>query len=174
MCNILSVILRANFADPVDTANDIIERNITLFGWPGGVMWKQWLAQHDNPDYNKLAETMIIPDTWKEYDKMIEHGILANRTHVQMISYVSPGGISLGRHPGLSDRMTHKGAEVWYKSKERVDNFPYGGYLSRKEWRFNEVEFYSNLSAIRVIFVILTGNDGDFASLCTGTTVYSA
>ena len=78
VCNILSVILRANFADPVDTANDIIERNMTLSFPPGGEMWKQWLAQHDNPDYNKLAETMIIPDTWKEYDKMVEHGIMAN------------------------------------------------------------------------------------------------
>ena len=140
VCNILSVILRANFADPVDTAKDMIERNMTLLGWPGsGEMWKQWLAQHDNPDYNKLAETMIIADTWKEYDKMVEHGILANRTHVFMTGYVSPWEISLGRHPGLSPRMTHKGGEVWYKSKERVDSFPYAGYLSRKDWRFNEV-----------------------------------
>ena len=111
-----------------------------FFGWPGAEMWKQWLAQHHNPDYNKLAETMVIPDTWIEYDKMIEHGILANRTHVIMASYVTPWEISLGRHPGLSDRMTHKGGEVWYKSKERVDRFPYGGYLSRKDWRFNEVQ----------------------------------
>ena len=110
-----------------------------FFGWPGAEMWKQWLAQHHNPDYNKLAETMVMPDTWKEYDKMVEHGILANRTHAFMASYVSPWEISLGRHPGLSDRMTHKGGEVWYKSKERVDRFPYGGYLSRKDWRFNEV-----------------------------------
>ena len=52
MCNILPVILRANFADPVDTAKDILEKNMTLFFIPGGELWKQWLAQHDNPDYN--------------------------------------------------------------------------------------------------------------------------
>ena len=112
---------------------------MTLFNVPGGEMWKHWLADHDNPDYNKLAETMIIPDNWHEYYWMIEHGILDNRTHVFMAGFVDPWEISLGRHPGLSDRMTHKGGGVWYKSKERIDEFPYAGYLSRKEWRFNEV-----------------------------------
>ena len=69
---------------------------------------------------------------------MIEQGILVNRTHVYMSGYISAWDISLGKHPGLSQRMTHKGGEVWYRSQERVDNFPYGGYLSRKDWRFNE------------------------------------
>ena len=102
-------------------------------------MWKQWLAQHHNKEYNKLAETMIIPNSWGEYDKIVEQGIVAKRTHVYMSSYVGPWEISLGRHPALSPRMTHKGGDVWFRSQERVDKFPYGGYLSRKDWRFNEV-----------------------------------
>ena len=122
----------------MDTAQDILDRNMTLFDIPGAEMWKQWLAQHYNKEYNKLAETMVIPDTWNQYDKIVEQGILVNRTHVMMSSYVRPWEISLVRHPSLSPRMTHKGGEVWYRSKERVDNFPYAGYLSRKDWRYNE------------------------------------
>ena len=143
VCNVLSVILRANFADPVDTAQDIIDRNMTLFYNPNGAMWKQWLAQHNKTEYNKLAETMIIAKTWRQYWQMVEQGILANRTHVFMSSYVNPWAISLGKHPEYSPRMTHFGGEVWYKSEERLDVFPYGGYLSRKGWRFNEVIFTS-------------------------------
>ena len=136
---VLSCVLRNNFDDPVDRAQDIITLNMKLLGWPGAEMWKQWLAQHHNTDYNKLAETMIIPETWNAYYKMTEQGILVNRTHVFMVGYVSPWEISLGRHPELSPRMNHKGGEVWYRSQERVDNFPYAGYLSRKDWRYNEV-----------------------------------
>ena len=105
---------------------------------PGSQMWRQWLAQHHNKEYNKLAVTMAIPDTWSHFDKMVEQDILVNRTHVTMASSVDPLQISLGRHPGLSQRMYHKGKEVWYRSEERIDNFPYGGYLSRKDWRYNE------------------------------------
>ena len=130
--------MRANFDDPVDTAQDILDRNMILFDVPGAEMWKQWLAQHPNTEYNKLAETMIIAKTWDEWDKMVEHGILVNKTHVFMNSYVGPWEISLGRHPDFSPRMLHKGGEVWYRSKERVDGYSYGGYLSMKDWRFNE------------------------------------
>ena len=133
--------MRANFDDPVDTAQDIITLNMTLFYDPGGEMWKQWLAEHNNTDYNKVAETMIIAKNWEEWDKLVEQGILDNRTHVYFSSYVGPWEMSLGQQlvkPGLSPRMSHKGGEVWYRSQERVDNFPYGGYLSRKDWRYNE------------------------------------
>ena len=124
----------------MDTAQDIIDRNIILFDMPGTEMWRQWLAQHHNKEYNKLAETMIIPETWSEYEKLVEQGIIDNRTHVFMAGYLSLAEISLGRHPDLSPRMTHKGGEVWYKSKERVEGYSgFAGYLSTKDFRFNEV-----------------------------------
>ena len=138
---VLSCILRNNFDDPVDTAQDIINLNMTLFYLPGGEMWKQWLAEHNNTDYNKLAVTMIIPETWNEWENMLEQRLLVNRTYVFMNSYVTPSQISQGQplfKPGLSPRMSHKGGEVWYRSQERVDNFPYFGYLSRQDWRYNE------------------------------------
>ena len=102
---VLSCILRANFDDPVDTAQDIITLNMTLFYDPGGEMWKQWLAEHNNTDYNKVAETMIIAKNWEEWDKLVEQGILDNRTHVYFSSYVGPWEMSLGQQlvkPGLS------------------------------------------------------------------------
>ena len=131
----------------MDTAQDIIDRNMILFDTPGGEMWKNWLAQHHNKEYNTLAETMIIAETWREYGKMVEQGILANRTHVTMGSYPGPWGISLGRNPDMSPRMTHKGGEAWYKSQERVEgDLGFAGYLSKKDWRFNEVINVNQLS----------------------------
>ena len=135
---VLSVILRANFEDAVDTAQDILDRNMTLVDIPPNEMWKHWLSQHENKNYNKLAETMIIAETWQRYDIFLEQDILQNRTHVIMAGFLSPFEISLGRNHDMSPRMKHTGRKVWYRSKERVDNFPYTGYLSRKDWRYNE------------------------------------
>ena len=48
--------LRPNFEDPMDTAQDLVENNITLFTWPTGQVWKQWLEQSPNLYYNELGE----------------------------------------------------------------------------------------------------------------------
>ena len=44
----------------MDTAQQLVENNITLFFIPGGHLFKQFLEQSSIPEYNKLAETMII------------------------------------------------------------------------------------------------------------------
>ena len=34
-CNILTTILRPNFEEPLNTAKQMVENNITMFGYPG-------------------------------------------------------------------------------------------------------------------------------------------
>ena len=128
MCNVLPVILRANFDDPVDSAQDIIDSNLTLFDVPWSEMWKQWLATHANPLYRKISETMIISESYDHYDELIEHGIIENNTHVWMGGYLTPWEKSLG---------------LWWKSKEIVEGFQgFGGFLTRKKWKHYEVNYY--------------------------------
>ena len=131
MCNVLPVILRANFDDPVDSAQDIVDRNLTLFMPPYSEMWKQWLATHSNPYYNKISETMIIPGVYYKYSDFLtdlEHNILRDNTHVHMVGYLTPQVKSLG-----------SGDSGWWRSKERVEGLQgYGGFLTRKNWKHYE------------------------------------
>ena len=59
MCNVLPVILRANFDDPVDSAQDIVDRNLTLFDVPWSDMWKQWLGE-----WSKRKKKSVKINTW--------------------------------------------------------------------------------------------------------------
>ena len=123
----LPVILRANFDDPVDSAQDIVDRNLTLFDAPWTDMWKHWLATHANPLYRKISETMIIAKSWDHYNELMEHGIIENNTHVTMLGYLGPLEKSLG---------------LWWRSKELLEgDIPYAGFLTKKKWKHYEVNY---------------------------------
>ena len=129
MCNVLPVILRANFDDPVDSAQDIVDRNLTLFDVPGADMWQQWLATHANPLYRKISETTIISESWDHYSDLIRLQ-MRDRTYVSWASYLGPWEKSLG---------------LWWRSKEVFEGeIPYGGFLTRKKWKHYEVNYNLN------------------------------
>ena len=124
VCNVLPVILRANFDDPVDFAQDIIDRNLTLFYQPYSYYWKQWLSTHGNPQYRKIGETMIIPDTYTQYEDLLINGLMRDNNHVFMRGYLTP---------------SDKGYGLWWRSKEIIEGYQgYTGYLSRKKWKHYE------------------------------------
>ena len=125
MCNILTTILRPNFEDPLDTAEDLVDNNITLYEVPGGYIWKQFLTQSPVLAYNRLVETMILTKDWDEYYYYSEHYVIDKGTHTQMSGYLYPEELDMGR---------------WWRSQEKVSGrIPYGGYLSNKKWYLNEV-----------------------------------
>ena len=128
MCNVLPVILKANYDDPVDSAQDIVDRNLTLFIIPYSFMWKQWLATHANPLYRKISETMIIPESPRQFYGLMKHGIMRDNTHVTMVGYLGPWEKSLG---------------LWWRSKERVEGYQgFAGFLTRKNWKHYEGDRY--------------------------------
>ena len=124
MCNVLPVILRANYDDPVDTVQDIIDRNLTLYMQPWMEMWLNWMAKHPNHQYRKVAETMIVSESWEQYDELLENRTMRDNTHVAMFGYVRPYEKPFGE---------------WWKSKEVVEGDQgFGGYVTRKKWKYFE------------------------------------
>ena len=118
--------MRPNFEEPLDTAKQLVERNITLYDGPGYQIWKQFLSESPTPEYNKLAENMIFADDWDHFYQISEHDVIGNGTHALMVSYLSAKLENLGN---------------WYRSKEKVaGRNPYGGYLTNKKWHLNEVK----------------------------------
>ena len=65
--------MRPNFEDPLDTAKQLVEKNITLYFEPEGEIWKQFLLESSIPEYNKLGENMIIADDEDHFDYIIRH-----------------------------------------------------------------------------------------------------
>ena len=125
LCNLLTTILRPNFEEPLDTAKQLVEKNITLYDGPGYEIWKQFLLESAIPEYNILGETSLIADDWDHFDKITEHDVMGAGTHAWMVGYLDPISLSMGR---------------WYRSKEKVaGRFPYAGYLTNKKWHLNEV-----------------------------------
>ena len=115
--------LKQRFEEPIDSAKQLIENNITLIEIPGGEYWVQFLANSPIPEYQTLSKSMMIAKDWDEFWHLLEHGIIGNGTHAIMSFSIMGKWKSLGR---------------WWKGELVYGNYPYGGYLSDKKWHLNE------------------------------------
>ena len=126
LCNVLTTILRPNFEEPIDTAKQMVEKNITIVATPGNDIWKKFLLNSAVPAYQTLGENLIVADSWEQDYNLSTQGILDAGTHARMEGYLVPYYLIMGR---------------WYRSKEKVAGVnPYGGYLTNKKWHLKEVK----------------------------------
>ena len=103
----------------MDTAKQLVEKNITLYDEPGTEIWKQFLLESSIPEYIKLGETYLIADDWDHFDNITEHDVMGAGTHAQMVGYLYPSKLAMGR---------------WYRYKEKVAGmYPFSGYLTNKK-----------------------------------------
>ena len=116
----LPVILRANFETPVETAQDVADRNLRAFsyGTSKDLKWSQLLRLHPNPVYNQIAKNYDIH--WgSEYNNdsdgrvfdTYRQGVFGNNTHVYLIPCIRSWMLRVGE---------------WYRSRESVE----GAYFS--------------------------------------------
>lgn len=125
LCNLLTTILRPNFDEPLDTAKQMVEQNITVYVRPEGHIWKQFLQKSSIPKYNILGENMIVPDNFDHYDNISKYEVIGAGTHALMYPYLYANQLAMG---------------IWYRSKEKLPGKnPYGGFLTMKKWHLNEV-----------------------------------
>ena len=62
--------MKPNFEPFVHTARDLVERDITLYMWPTAMIWRQMLSQSDIPEYRKIAESMIITNSYDHFNEL--------------------------------------------------------------------------------------------------------
>ena len=67
LCNLLSTILKPNFEEPLDTAKQLVDRNIILYMGPGYEYWQQFLLGSPIPEYKILGESFTVAPTWNHY-----------------------------------------------------------------------------------------------------------
>ena len=55
-----------SYEEPVETAKDLIKRNIFPFYDPGGEIMRQFFASSTNPDYREISQSLVIPKTFDD------------------------------------------------------------------------------------------------------------
>ena len=133
LCNILTVILRPNFEEPLDTAKQLVEKNITIYIQAGLEDNKQWLLESPIPEYRILGENAIVSDDLDHFENMTAHDVMGAGTHALRTFFVDIKDMKLGEE-------YHPQGRGWYRSKETLAGInPYYGYLTSKKWHLNEV-----------------------------------
>ena len=75
---------RPRFEDPIDSAKDAVEKNITLFElqyYYEGLKWN--LLNLNITEWTHIAENMVPVKNWDEYDYYTKHYIHGNRTETR-------------------------------------------------------------------------------------------
>ena len=127
LSNYLTVLLRPSYEEPVETAADLIKRDITPFFMPGGEIYKQAFAASSDPVYQEISRRLVIAKDWDEYEdmvsKVISTGLFADIGPVPDVWYVP-----------------EEEYKYWYKSSETtIGNYPYVGHFTNKKWPLQKV-----------------------------------
>ena len=126
LCNYLNVLLTPSYEEPVDTAADIIERNIKPILWPGGESFKQFFAASPDPNYHEISRRFVIAKDWDEYFGDLQRKVISTGM------YAAIGSIPWN--------VPKEEFDDWYRSSEGIlGDFPYSFHLSNKKWQLKKV-----------------------------------
>merc|ERR1712198_765160 len=90
---------------------------------PGYDFWVRFLADSPIPEYQTLSKRAIFPKDWDVYDQWTVEFVIEKGTHTFLGSYLTAWEKTLGRY---------------WKGEKLDGDYPYGGYLSDKNWHLNE------------------------------------
>ena len=123
--------MRPRFEDPIDTARDMVEKNITLIELNFyHQRTKNRLLSQNHPDFEKISENMITAKDFGEYEEFCLKYIIQNGTHAIMRKSLN--------HYLL--KLSPKHMDGWWRSSETVYvGSKYSNYFSNKRWTLNEV-----------------------------------
>ena len=125
LSNYLTVLLTPSYEEPVETAKDLIERNITPILWPEAEILQQFFAASPDPIYQEISRRFVIAKDWDEFDDLVRKVI------------------STGMYADMSSvpwKVPEEEFKHWYKSTETISGtFPYAVHLSNKKWPMKKV-----------------------------------
>ena len=130
MTVLLESMVAIDFEDKMNTAQQLVENNITLYFFSDmGDFWKEELSTSPDPWHNKLALTAKVFKYWWDFFRMTK-AALRDGTSVMMTYRLDPEVIRMG--------VQYNQGMGWHKSTEGVGNNPVKGYLTNKKWMLNE------------------------------------
>ena len=126
LSNYLSVLLRPTYETPVETAEDLVKRDIIPFMSDGFEAYIELFAASTDPNYQELSRRLIIAKDWDEYEDLVRK---VNSTGL----YADVGSLPLWFNSSNE-------FDYWYKSSETIagDN-PFTLHLKNKKWPLKKV-----------------------------------
>ena len=122
--NILALMFKKVYEEPVETAKDIVDRKLIP------IVESKWfldfLAQSDNPLYRQLANISLITPysdhgnwDWDAHITLLKGGVQDNGTHVFLCSSLMEDELELGRyHYSQESLQGDLGYGGWFISKK--------------------------------------------------------
>ena len=127
LSNYLTVLLKPSYELPVETAADVIKRDITPFFIPGGDLLRQVFESSTNPDFKEMSQRLVIPKDWDEFEEMDRKVISTG-----LVAYI-------GTVPDEWYTPTEE-YRNWYRSSESISGYTsYINHLSNKKWPLKKV-----------------------------------
>ena len=123
----MTVLLTPSYEEPVETAEDLIKRNIIPFLTRVGEIYKQMFAASSDPNYQEISQRLVIAKDAFEWNDMARKAI-ATGMYAEMTTF-----------PTILKNEGHK-LQDWYRSTEKIGGtFPYSVHLSNKKWPLKKV-----------------------------------
>ena len=109
----------------MDTAKDLVKRNIIPFLPPGAGIWKHFFAASNDSNYQEISQRLIIAKDHDEFgdmaSKVISTGMYADMQTLPWVDY-------------------EEEYQDWYRSTETIaELIPYKVHLSNKKWPLKKV-----------------------------------
>ena len=125
LAGFLEVLLRGQTEEPVDTAQQILDRGLVPFVLNWGQYYVDILAASSIPAVREIGSKTIVPDTWKQYLMLCEDSLQGARTHVLFGNFFEDSWESdYGKY---------------HRSKDTVPGTnPYGANILNKKWPYAE------------------------------------
>ena len=64
-CNFLTMLLKPNYEKPVDTADDVLERGLTILSYPGAESVREDRLKSQSSVIRKMAAVTYVPKVTK-------------------------------------------------------------------------------------------------------------
>ena len=122
--NILAVMFKPVYEDPVDTIEEVIARGLIPVTYNWGL--QERFEQSGNQLYQDLAKIIVVAKDNEEYNNLIWDQVLGNATHVLLANSVA-------------DREFMKRGNLFHFSQEVIEGFnPYTGWIQNKLFHLND------------------------------------
>ena len=128
MCILIGAMFEVDYDDPFDTAEQLVNKNITFLMDPSfvGSDWRHWLSKSSDPWHQKLSESAVKTSNTIMFNEKTKYGLLSDGIHAILTSYLGYWELNWG--------YRYNQGMGWYKSKYGVGNMPISGYLTGKKW----------------------------------------
>ena len=118
--------MKPSYEEPVETAADLIKRDITPFRTPGSEIYKQYFAASPDPIYQEISRRLVIAKDWDEFEELVRQ-VKATGLFAQ-----------IGTEPYWFNSTEEY--KDWYRSSETlVGDYPYQIHLTNKKWPLKKV-----------------------------------